>query len=125
MFFKKLMDILALDLQSVHYEKRELILDAINQVTVHVHYLAKKILYQISSKLKKKRNSLFRNADFFFLFLNRCVPSSSLSLYIYFFLQLFRVPNLVMELYLNYDCDIYSTNVFEELCKLLSKVIHM
>lgn len=27
-----------------------------------------------------------------------------------------------MELYLNYDCDIYSTNVFEELCKLLSKV---
>lgn len=33
MFFKKLMDILALDLQSVHYEKRELILDAINQVT--------------------------------------------------------------------------------------------
>lgn len=65
MFFKKLMDILALDLPSVHYEKRELILDAIN--------------------------------------------------------QLFRVPNLVMELYLNYDCDIYSTNVFEELCKLLSK----
>ena len=40
----------------------------------------------------------------------------------HFFFQLFRVPNLVMELYLNYDCDIYSTNVFEELCKLLSKV---
>jgi len=27
-----------------------------------------------------------------------------------------------MELYLNYDCNVYSTNVFEELCKLLSKV---
>lgn len=121
------MDILALDLQSVHYEKRELILDAINQVTFHVHYLAKKILCQISSKVKKiTKNSLFRNADFFSLFfLNRCVPSSSLSRYIFFSLQLFRVPNLVMELYLNYDCDIYSTNVFEELCKLLSKVIHM
>lgn len=39
-----------------------------------------------------------------------------------FWFQLFRVPNLVMELYLNYDCDVYSTNVFEELCKLLSKV---
>ena len=126
MFFKKLMDILALDLQSVHYEKRELILDAINQVTVHVHYLAKKILCQISSKVKKIiKNSLFRNADFFLCFLIRCVPSSSLSIYIFFSLQLFRVPNLVMELYLNYDCDIYSTNVFEELCKLLSKVIHM
>jgi len=36
MFFKKLMDILALDLPSVHYEKRELILDAINQVTVKI-----------------------------------------------------------------------------------------
>ena len=51
MFFKKLMDILALDLQSVHYEKRELILDAINQVTVHVDYLVKKILCQVSSKV--------------------------------------------------------------------------
>ncbi|XP_022788096.1 Golgi-specific brefeldin A-resistance guanine nucleotide exchange factor 1-like isoform X3 [Stylophora pistillata] len=65
MFFKKLMDILSLDPQIVPYEKRELTLDAVN--------------------------------------------------------QLFRVPNLVMELYLNYDCDVYSTNVFEELCKLLSK----
>lgn len=53
MFFKKLMDILALDLQSVHYEKRELILDAINQVTVHVDYLVKKILCQVSSKVKQ------------------------------------------------------------------------
>ncbi|XP_048590620.1 Golgi-specific brefeldin A-resistance guanine nucleotide exchange factor 1 isoform X2 [Nematostella vectensis] len=65
MFFKKLMEILTMDMQGVHYEKRELVLDAIN--------------------------------------------------------QLFRVPNLVTELYLNYDCDLYSANVFEELCKLLSK----
>ena len=68
MFFKKLMDILALDLQSVHYEKRELILDAINQVTVHVHYLAKKILYQISSKVKKKKKQFVSKCWFFFLF---------------------------------------------------------
>ena len=93
MFFKKLMDILALDLQSVHYEKRELILDAINQVTVHVHYLAKKILCHISSKVKKEiKNSLFRNADFFlFFFFNTCVPSSSLSIYIYIFLYSYSV----------------------------------
>ena len=32
MFYKKLIEILAMDLQSVHYEKRELILEAINQV---------------------------------------------------------------------------------------------
>ena len=49
-------------------------------------------------------------------FLNSSISSLSICF------QLFRVPNLVMELYLNYDCDIYSTNVFEELCKLLSKV---
>jgi len=34
MFFKRLMDILAMDFQSVPYEKRELILDAINQVLI-------------------------------------------------------------------------------------------
>ena len=66
MFFKKLMDILALDLQSVHYEKRELILDAINQVTVHVHYLAKKILCQISSKVKKNNKKQFVSKCWFF-----------------------------------------------------------
>ena len=36
--------------------------------------------------------------------------------------QLLRVPGLVTELYLNYDCDLYCTNLFEDLMKLLSKV---
>ncbi|XP_071953967.1 Golgi-specific brefeldin A-resistance guanine nucleotide exchange factor 1-like isoform X2 [Antedon mediterranea] len=35
--------------------------------------------------------------------------------------QLWRIPSLVAELYLNYDCDIYCTNLFEDLTKLLSK----
>lgn len=35
--------------------------------------------------------------------------------------QLFRIPGLCTELYLNYDCDIYCINLFEELTKLLSK----
>ncbi|CAG9788533.1 unnamed protein product [Diatraea saccharalis] len=35
--------------------------------------------------------------------------------------QMFRIPGLCTELYLNYDCDIYCTNIFEELTKLLSK----
>lgn len=39
-----------------------------------------------------------------------------------FLFQLFHVPNLVSELYVNYDCDIYCINLFEELCKALSKV---
>lgn len=36
-------------------------------------------------------------------------------------LQLWRIPGYVSELYLNYDCDIYCTNLYEELTKLLAK----
>ncbi|CAH2092601.1 unnamed protein product [Euphydryas editha] len=35
--------------------------------------------------------------------------------------QMFRIPGLCTELYLNFDCDVYCTNIFEELAKLLSK----
>jgi brefeldin A-resistance guanine nucleotide exchange factor 1 len=35
--------------------------------------------------------------------------------------QLLRIPGLPAELYLNYDCDLYSSNLFEELTKMLSK----
>ncbi|XP_072165610.1 Golgi-specific brefeldin A-resistance guanine nucleotide exchange factor 1-like [Diadema setosum] len=35
--------------------------------------------------------------------------------------QLWKIPSLVSELYLNYDCDIYCSNLFEDLTKLLSK----
>ncbi|TKR64527.1 hypothetical protein L596_025041 [Steinernema carpocapsae] len=33
--------------------------------------------------------------------------------------HLWRIPGLVTELYLNYDCDLYCTNLFEDLTKLL------
>ena len=36
--------------------------------------------------------------------------------------QLWRIPGLVTELYLNYDCDVHCTNLFEDITKLLSKV---
>lgn len=35
--------------------------------------------------------------------------------------QLWRISGLVTELYLNYDCDFYCTNLFEDLTKLLAK----
>lgn len=38
--------------------------------------------------------------------------------------QLWRIPSFVTELYINYDCDYYCANLFEELTKLLSKVLH-
>lgn len=36
--------------------------------------------------------------------------------------QLWHIPGFVTELYLNYDCDYYCSNLFEDLSKLLSKV---
>ncbi|PAV79155.1 hypothetical protein WR25_16601 isoform J [Diploscapter pachys] len=36
-----------------------------------------------------------------------------------YIVQLWRIPGLVTELYLNYDCDLYCSNVFEDLTKLL------
>ncbi|XP_034180833.2 sec7 domain-containing protein garz [Osmia lignaria lignaria] len=35
--------------------------------------------------------------------------------------RLWKIPGLPAELYLNYDCGLYSTNLYEELMKLLSK----
>lgn len=35
--------------------------------------------------------------------------------------RLWRIPGLPAELYLNYDCGLYSTNLYEDLMKLLSK----
>ncbi|XP_072748156.1 Golgi-specific brefeldin A-resistance guanine nucleotide exchange factor 1 [Anoplolepis gracilipes] len=41
--------------------------------------------------------------------------------------RLWRIPGLPAELYLNYDCGLYSTNLYEELMKMFSKnvSIHM
>ena len=36
--------------------------------------------------------------------------------------RLLRIPGLVTELYMNYDCDFYCTNLFKDLMKLLSEV---
>ncbi len=36
--------------------------------------------------------------------------------------QLLRIPGVVAELYINYDCDLYSSTLFEDLMKMLSKV---
>ena len=39
--------------------------------------------------------------------------------------RLWRIPGLPAELYLNYDCGLYSTNLYEESMKLLSRVCLM
>lgn len=38
-----------------------------------------------------------------------------------YLIQLWKLPTLVTELYLNYDCDLFSSNLFEDFTKLLSK----
>jgi hypothetical protein len=39
-----------------------------------------------------------------------------------FLVQMLRIPGFAIELYLNYDCSYNSSNIFEDLTKLLSKV---
>ncbi|CAL4066490.1 unnamed protein product [Meganyctiphanes norvegica] len=36
-------------------------------------------------------------------------------------IQLWRIPGLITELFLNFDCDLYASNLFEDLTKVLSK----
>ena len=35
--------------------------------------------------------------------------------------RLWRIPGLITELFVNFDCDLYSDNIFEDLTKILSK----
>ena len=35
--------------------------------------------------------------------------------------MLYKVPGFITELYLNYDCDLYTSNLFEDITKVLSK----
>ncbi len=35
--------------------------------------------------------------------------------------RLYRLPGFLTQLYLNFDCDMYASNVFEDLTKMLSK----
>ncbi|XP_040581498.1 Golgi-specific brefeldin A-resistance guanine nucleotide exchange factor 1 [Lepeophtheirus salmonis] len=35
--------------------------------------------------------------------------------------RLYRLPGFITQVYLNYDCDIYTSNIFEDLTKMLSK----
>ncbi len=39
-----------------------------------------------------------------------------------YIVQFLRIPGLPVELYINYDCRLNCSNLFEELTKLLSKV---
>ena len=35
--------------------------------------------------------------------------------------RLYKIPGFISQLYLNYDCDMYTHDVFEDLSKMLSK----
>jgi brefeldin A-resistance guanine nucleotide exchange factor 1 len=39
-----------------------------------------------------------------------------------YIVQMLRIPGFPIELYLNYDCCLNCSNLFEDLTKLLSKV---
>jgi brefeldin A-resistance guanine nucleotide exchange factor 1 len=35
--------------------------------------------------------------------------------------RLYKMPSFITQLYVNYDCDLYTQNIFEDLTKMLSK----
>jgi hypothetical protein len=75
------------------------------------------------------RGNLKLQMEHFFIKLMEVITSESTKISIEqkemsidFFLQMLRIPGFAVELYLNYDCCLNCTNLFEDLTKLLSKV---
>lgn len=97
-YISKLMEIISSDSNRISYEQRELA-------------LGMDIIYIISYSLWK--------------FTCNYVMEIQLFLILEAIVQLWRIPGLPAELYLNYDCGLYSTNLYEELMKLLSKVYNI
>lgn len=52
---------------------------------------------------------------------NLNVPYEKREMALEYINQMFHIPLLVQELYVNFDCDLHSTNSLEDLCKTLSK----
>jgi hypothetical protein len=56
--------------------------------------------------------------------LNKQITQEQKEMTIDYFLQMLRIPGFAVEIYLNYDCSLNCSNLFENLTKLLSKVIY-
>lgn len=52
---------------------------------------------------------------------NITVPYEKREMALEYINQIFHIPCFVQELYINFDCDLHSTNVLEDVCKILSK----
>ncbi len=57
--------------------------------------------------------------------LNKQITQEQKEMTIDYFLQMLRIPGFAVEIYLNYDCSLNCSNLFENLTKLLSKVIYL
>lgn len=53
---------------------------------------------------------------------NKQITQEQKEMTIDYFLQMLRIPGFAVEIYLNYDCSLNCSNLFENLTKLLSKV---
>ena len=54
---------------------------------------------------------------------NKLITQEQKEMTIDYFLQMLRIPGFAVEIYLNYDCSLNCSNLFENLTKLLSKVV--
>lgn len=93
-YFTKLMELVNSDSNRITYEQRELGLGK----------------YQLVKFLLVQSNRLINCCNQTVLMIAEAI------------VRLWRIPGLPAELYINYDCGLYSTNLYEDLTKLLSKV---
>lgn len=52
---------------------------------------------------------------------NKVTPYEQQELALECLVEFCRLPDLMVDLYVNYDCDLYCTNMFDNLCKFLYK----
>merc|ERR1739838_886882 len=99
--------------QLLDVEKISLVSAALRVSLLLFESLRKDLMFQLESFLKKLMELISNEQP------KSCYELKELSLEA--IMQLWHIPGFVTELYLNYDCDRYCSNIFDDLNKLCSK----
>ncbi|XP_057309577.1 Golgi-specific brefeldin A-resistance guanine nucleotide exchange factor 1-like [Hydractinia symbiolongicarpus] len=75
----------------------------------------------LRGSLKFQQERFFEKLMDILMLENLTVPYEKREMALEYINQMFHIPCLVQELYVNFDCDLHSSNCLEDLCKTLSK----
>nr|CAD7196617.1 unnamed protein product [Timema douglasi] len=119
LYLTRLIDIVVSDSPKVGYELREIAL-GFHLLSIYPYVLnpLRCFQYYKFGRMKLRYHGMSNCADLGHRASDAYCASPKFSESV---VQLWRIPGLVTELYLNYDCDLYCPNLFEDLTKLLSK----